>query len=337
MRRPSYVWLLVASVAIVVAAVAFVHPIDRTAIGPWRFSVRDPLRPLFLGLLAAAWFAGRRWSVLARLSPAASVLSQGVAAASSALLEVYRTRVPQARRSLVVAFAVGGLVGLVVFLWIYLPSYREHPSFPREHFMNGLKPLDPARWQDLRGTIDDFQGIRNPEAVRVRAWGQPDRLDVSRRIDRHVRLYALWFSFISLLIVLVPLRYGDLSFWAVLFGWLPGLGPIRDPRRIIHIYELGVVLATAFVLRSLPRRSWPRLAVAAMALVLLVFTTRRRRGSRRRSTSTAPAASSTSGSLGRSRSIRPAEASSSRVRPSATCHARGTCGLSTRWTRRSSP
>ena len=97
-------WLLVASVAIVVAAVAFVYPIDRTAIGPWRFSVRDPLRPLFLGLLAAAWFAGRRWSVLARLSPAASALSQGVAAASSALLEVYRTRVPQAGRSLVVAF-----------------------------------------------------------------------------------------------------------------------------------------------------------------------------------------------------------------------------------------
>ncbi len=76
-RRPSYVWLLVASVAIVVAAVTFVHPIDRTAIGPWRFSVRDPLRPLLLGLMAAAWFAGRRWSVLARLSPAASVLSRG--------------------------------------------------------------------------------------------------------------------------------------------------------------------------------------------------------------------------------------------------------------------
>ena len=103
-KRPSYVWLLVASVAIVVAAVAFVHPIDRTAIGPWRFSVRDPSRPLFLGLLAAAWFAGRRWSVVARLSPAASVLSRGVAAASSALMEVYRARVPQAGRSLVVRF-----------------------------------------------------------------------------------------------------------------------------------------------------------------------------------------------------------------------------------------
>ena len=185
-RRPSYVWLLVASVAIVVAAVAFVHPIDRTAIGPWRFSVRDPLRPLFLGLLAAAWFAGRRWSVLARLSPAASVLSQGVAAASSALMEVYRTRVPQASRSLVVAFAVGGLAGLAVFLWIYLPSYAEHPTFPREHLMNGLKSLDPARWQDLRGTIDDFKGYRHPEAVRARAWGQPDRLDVSAA-DRPAR------------------------------------------------------------------------------------------------------------------------------------------------------
>ena len=272
-KRPSYLWLLVASVAIVVAAVAFVHPIDRTAIGPWRFSVRDPSRPLFLGLLAAAWFAGRRWSVLARLSPAASVLSEGVAAASSALMEVYWARVPQASRSLIVAFAVGGLAGLAVFLWIYLPSYAEHPTFPREHLMNGLKSLDPARWQDLRGTIDDFKGFDTLRpfvfelGVSLIVWMSP------RQIDRHVRLYALWFSFISLLIVLVPLRYGALSFWSVLFGWLPGLGPIRDPKRIIHIYELGVVLATAFALRSLPRRSWPRLTVAAMALVLLVFTT----------------------------------------------------------------
>jgi hypothetical protein len=272
-RRPSYVWLLVASVAIVVAAVAFVHPIDRTSIGPWRFSVRDPLRPLFLSLLAAAWFAGRRWSVLARLSPAASALSNGVAAASSVLIEVYRTRVPQAGRSLVVAFAVGGLAGLAVFLWIYLPSYMEHPTFPREHLMNGLKSLDSARWQDLRGTIDDFKGYNTLRPF-VLVLGVSLIVWISqRRIDRHVRLYALWFSFISLLIVLVPLRYGALSFWTVLFGWLPGLGPIRDPRRIIHIYELGVVLATAFALRSLPRRSWPRQAVAAMALVLLVFTT----------------------------------------------------------------
>ena len=272
-KRPSYVWLLVASVAIVVAAVAFVHPIDRTAIGPWRFSVRDPSRPLFLGLLAAAWFAGRRWSVVARLSPAASVLSRGVAAASSALMEVYRARVPQAGRSLVVAFAVGGLAGLAVFLWIYLPSYTEHPTFPREQLMSGLKSLNPARWQDLRGTIDDFKGYDTLRpfvlvlGVSLVVWMS------QRRIDRHVRLYALWFSFISLLIFFVPLRYGALSFWALLFGWLPGLSPIRDPRRIIHVYELGVVLATAFVLRSLPRRSWPRLAVAAMALVLLVVTT----------------------------------------------------------------
>jgi hypothetical protein len=272
-RRPSYVWLLVASVAIVVAAVAFVHPIDRTAIGPWRFSVRDPSRPLFLGLLAAAWFAGRRWSVMARLSPAASVLSRGVAAASSALMDVYRARVPQARRSLVVAFAVGGLAGLAVFLWIYLPSYVEHPTFEREHLMNGLKSLDPAHWQDLRGAIDDFRGYDTLRPF-VLVLGVSLIVWVSqRRFDRHVRLYALWFSFISLLVVLVPLRYGDLSFWTVLFGWLPGLGPIRDPKRIIHIYELGVVLATAFALRSLPRRSWPRLAVAAMALLLLVATT----------------------------------------------------------------
>ena len=271
-RRPSHVWLLVASVAIVVAAVAFVYPIDRTAIGPWRFSVRDPLRPLFLGLLAAAWFAGRRWSVLARLSPAASVLSQGVAAASSTLRGVYRTRVPQAGRSLVVAFAFGGLAGLAVFLWIYLPSYAEHPAFPREHLMNGLTTLDPARWQDLRGLIDDFKGYETLRPF-VFVLGVSLIVWMSQRIDRHARGYALWFSFISLLIVLVPLRYGDFSFWAVLFGWLPGLSPIRDPRRIIHVYELAVVLATSFLLRSLPRRSWPRLAVGAMALALLAVTT----------------------------------------------------------------
>jgi hypothetical protein len=272
-RRPSSVWLLVASVALAVAAFASVHPIDRTAIGPWRFSVRDPLRPLVVGLLAAGWYAGRRWSVPTRLWPAALVLSQGVGAASSALLEVYRARVPQAGRSLVVAFTVGGLVGLAVFFWIYLPSYLEHPSFPREHLMNGLKSLDRARWQDLRGTIDDFKGFDTMRPfVFVLGVGLIVWLS-QRRIDRRMRLYALWFSFVSLLIFLVPLRYGDLSFWSVFFGWLPGLGPIRDPKRIIHIYELGVVLATAFALSSLPPLSWPRLAIGAMALLLLVMTT----------------------------------------------------------------
>ena len=272
-RRPSYLWLVVATVAIAVAGVAFVQPVDRTAIGPLRFSVRDPFRPLFIGLLAAAWFAGRRWSVLTRLSPAASVLSRGVASSSSALRDVYRTRVPQTGRALVVALALGGLTGVAVFLWIYLPSYAEHPAFPREHLMNGLKPLNPARWQDLRGAIDDFKGFATLRPF-VFALGLSLIVWMARRlVHRPTRLYALWFSFVSLLIVVVPLRYGDLSFWTMLFGWLPGLSPIRDPARIIYVYELGVVLVTAFVLRNLPRRSWPRLAVAGMALLLVVFTT----------------------------------------------------------------
>jgi hypothetical protein len=272
-RRPSYLWLVVATVAIAVAAVAFVQPVDRTAIGPLRFSVRDPFRPLFLGLLSAAWFAARRWSVYARLSPAASVLSRGVASASSALRDAYRARVPQTGRTLAVAFALGGFTGVAVFLWIYLPSYAEHSAFPREHLMHGLKPLNPARWQDLRGTIDDFKGFATLRPF-VFALGLSLIVWMARRlVDRPMRLYTLWFSFVSLLIVVVPLRYGDLSFWTLLFGWLPGLSPIRDPARIIHVYELGVVLVTAFVLRNLPRRSWPRVAVSGLALVLLALTT----------------------------------------------------------------
>ena len=93
-----------------------------------------------------------------------------------------------------------------------------------------------------------------------------------RRVERRVRIYVLWFLFISVLISVVPLRYGDFSFWTLLFGWLPGLSPIRDRRRVIHLYQLSVVLVAAFVSRSLPRRSPPRLAIAAMVLALLIGT-----------------------------------------------------------------
>jgi hypothetical protein len=272
-RRPSYIWLLVAGVALAVAAVAFVRPIDRTAIGPVTFSVRDPFRPLLLGLLAAGWFTGRRWSLPARLRQAASTLWRGVAAASSGLLRLSRTRLPPGARPLVMTFAAGGLTGLALFLWIYLPSYVEHPAFPREHLMSRLKPLNPARWQDLSGLVDDLKGYAT-----LRPFGLVLGLTFvvwafERRVDRQVRLYALWLLLLSVLILLVPMQYGGISFWTVLFGWLPGLSPIRDPKRIIHVYELGVVLAAAFVLRSLPWRSPPRVAVAALVALLLIGTT----------------------------------------------------------------
>jgi hypothetical protein len=68
--RPSRAWLVVAGLAFVVSLIAFVHSIDRTAIGPWRFSVRDPFRPVIIACVAAAWFVRRRWRLLPRVRPA---------------------------------------------------------------------------------------------------------------------------------------------------------------------------------------------------------------------------------------------------------------------------
>ena len=158
------------------------------------------------------------------------------------------------------AFVAGATVGLLVFLWIYLPAYREHHAFPEDELINSLTQWDPDRWRDAYETFRPFEFVFMVGILLLIPWF---------KIDRSTRLYALWFLFVSFIVLLVPLRFGGFSIWRTLLEWLPGFSAIRDPRRLIYVYELVVVLVTSLLMRRLSEKRASRAVVTVIVLVLL--------------------------------------------------------------------
>jgi hypothetical protein len=267
--HPSRLWLVLAAGFAIVAAILVTHPIDRTAIGPLQFSARDPWRSLYVGLLAALWFAGRRWRFLTRLQRAAASVRDGGSACLAALIRALQARVPRADTTFLAAFFAGIAVSFVVFLVIYLRSYLEHPAFPTRDLLGQLKEVKPSRWTGLEALYWDLNGYYTlrPFAlalvVGVLGWS-------FLRAEWRGRRYCLWFLSVSALILILPLRIGDFSPWNVVFGWWPGLRVIRGVARIIYLYELALVFVTAFLIMRVRARPWCGVAVIASVVLLLI-------------------------------------------------------------------
>jgi hypothetical protein len=168
------------------------------------------------------------------------------------------------------ALGIGAAAGAIVFLWVYLGAYREHRAFPEDQLLTSLLVRDPSRWRspldfvrDL-GAYDTLRSFALVFVVGTLAW-------IPRfRVEKRTRIYCLWFLAISFVVLLIPLRFPELSLWRVFFQWLPGFGVIRDPKRIIHLYELAVVLVVALFLARLPAKSASRISITLFLLVLLV-------------------------------------------------------------------
>jgi hypothetical protein len=169
------------------------------------------------------------------------------------------------------ALATGAAIGGGVFLWIYLPSYREHPTFPADQLIRSFTRLYPERWHGLR---DLWQNVRAFSSQRAFALVLVAGALVWLpwfRVDRRSRLYfGLWFLVVSFIVFVIPLRTSHFSLWRTFIAPLPGFAAIRDPKRIIFTYELVVVLGAGVLLARLPRSSWYRRGVAALVFVLLV-------------------------------------------------------------------
>ena len=169
-----------------------------------------------------------------------------------------------------IALAIGGAIGGGVFLWIYLGAYGEHPNFPETHLLSALSARDLSGWHDpLRlvrevGAYDSMRTFALVVAVATLTWLP------WFRIDRTTRLYWVWVVLVSLVVLLVPLTFNGFSIWRTVFEPLPGFGVIRDPKRIIYLYELAVVIAIGYLLARLPPGSGVRIATTGLALVLLV-------------------------------------------------------------------
>ena len=91
-------------------------------------------------------------------------------------------------------------------------------------------------------------------------------------VEKRLRRYWLWMLAVAALVFLIPLMFGDTSVWRMLIEPLPGFGVIRDPRRIIYVYELALVVALALLLAPLPEKAAYRRVATGLVVVLLATT-----------------------------------------------------------------
>ena len=178
------------------------------------------------------------------------------------------------RRTLVTpwadAFATGAVVGAIVFLWIYLAAYVEHRTFPEEHLLNALVA------RDLDGLSSPLKFLTGLSAYET---SRPFLLVLTAAIlgwlpwcaiDRTARLLLLGLVLVSAIVLVAPLRFEGFSFWRTFIEPLPGFGIIRDPKRIIYLYELFVALAIGILLARSSRHPWYRASVVGVLVALLI-------------------------------------------------------------------
>jgi hypothetical protein len=91
------------------------------------------------------------------------------------------------------------------------------------------------------------------------------------RLSWQVRFAALWFGLISIFVLLVAVQVHGHALWPVVTA-LPGFSAIRDPKRIIYVYELTAAIMVGLFLKQLPTRTVPRRIIAIGVLGLLVGT-----------------------------------------------------------------
>ena len=202
----------------------------------------------------------------------AAVFAAAVVVVEGRLRERIRTspRIPWAKANpWLLALGAGAVSGALVFLWVYVGAYREHRAFPEDQLLTSLAVRNPSHWRSPLDFVRDLGAYATRRSfalvflVGTLAW-------IPRfRVERRVRIYCLWFLVISLVVLLIPLRFPEFSVWRVFFQRLPGFGVIRDPKRIIHLYELAAVLVVALFLARLPARSAGRISVTLLVLVLL--------------------------------------------------------------------
>jgi hypothetical protein len=239
---PSPWWLIVAGLSLMWALAVQLHPISKAAIGPLTFSATNPTRALFAAILTCGWFVYRRSGLTGRF------------------ISWWKRDRPYIQ-----ALGMGAFIGCLVFLRIYLGAYREHPALPGDQLINALTTLDVSRFDFGRalGTYDSLRPFTLVLVVAILAsvpWFQ---------VEKKTRLQCLWFLFVSLIVLAIPLSVNNLSIWTLFFAKLPGFSLIRDPRRVIEFYELAATLLAALFLARLPRRSPLRISFVVVVFLLL--------------------------------------------------------------------
>ena len=156
------------------------------------------------------------------------------------------------------AFASGAALGLAIFFAIYLGPYLEHRKFPEADLLNAIVPASLHPYESMRCfALALF--------VWALAWAP------ANKTSRIVAPRYSWFIAISAVVILLAMSIGTFSLWRATFELIPGFSVIRDPRRVIYLYELSLVIAVGLFSASLPKGSWQRWAIGAAIGILLAL------------------------------------------------------------------
>jgi hypothetical protein len=265
------------------AAVRANRSIAGRIVACWRDDARPATRAALLTALAASGWAcflrlagGVTWNILGvRVASNDWRWPAAIGAVALAVLVSRRGGVRGAvarlrERPWLLAAGGGAVLGGLTSLWIYLDAFLRHGGFARADLVAALVPVDPSAWR--RGVVGAWRAINAYET------GRPFALALLVALvpwmpgvgtDRSLRRASVWLLVLSGLVLAAPLLVGGMSVWTGLAALLPGFAAIRDPKRIIYVYELAVVLAAAALLRQAALRPAVRVAVVALVCLLL--------------------------------------------------------------------
>ena len=199
----------------------------------------------------------------------AALLGAGAAVTHRHQLSEAATAFWRTNQRYLVAAGAGVIVGVFIFFFIHFDAYRTHPRFPEDQLLNQLVVVDSNKWRsrtDVIANLLHYASVRTFAFVLViggLAWVP------AFGVTRDDRRYVVWFLIVSALMFVIPLRWQNYSVWRAFFEPLPGFGAIRDPKRIVYLYELGAAFAAALFVMRLPKSSRLRLAVPVVLLVCL--------------------------------------------------------------------
>ena len=165
------------------------------------------------------------------------------------------------------ALVVGLISGAAVFLWVYLPSYAEHPRFPEQDLLDQIRV---RTWQGWTGALPDLNAYDTTRSFKLVALAAILACIPWVRIDRETRWYVFWALAVSALVFLMPVRIDGFSIWLSFFRHVPGFSVIRDPTRVIFQYELAFILSVALLLARFRQRPLYRAGICLLCTYFLV-------------------------------------------------------------------
>ncbi|MFL6279217.1 MAG: hypothetical protein ACJ731_03840 [Vicinamibacterales bacterium] len=216
----------------------------RTRILGVRIASQDWRRPVLLTLLCAAGYVWVRGASRLRADLKTAAIKSGAIAG------------PWTR-----AVVVGALAGCVVFLWIYLPAYREHPRFPEHDLVSQIRV---RRWPGWLHALEGLSAYDTVRSFKLLALVAIVACVPRVRVDRKTRWYICWAVAVSALVFVMPARIGGFSIWLSFFRHVPGFHIIRDPTRVIFVYELAFILAAGLLLMRFRRRPVLRASICLL-------------------------------------------------------------------------